>query len=118
MRHYRRILDGAMHMRWVTLSHVHLDRSASPWLIKRYVDPDATFEFVEWGLDGRIPQPGDIDVPQGATPFAIPGAELGLHDADGTCFLKIMRRYDLEQDTGLVAFERLVAAGVRHTFGQ
>jgi hypothetical protein len=105
-------------MRWVTLSHVHLDRSASPWLIKRFVDPEATFEFVTWGEDGQIPQPGDIELPEGATPFAVPGAELGLHDEHGTGFAKIMRKYDLESDEGLVAVERIVAAGVRHTFGK
>lgn len=34
-------------MLWVTLAQIHLDRAASPWLIKRFVDPEAEFEFVE-----------------------------------------------------------------------
>jgi hypothetical protein len=104
-------------MRWVTMAQIHLDRAASPWLIARFVDPDATFEFLDWGLDGNIPAPGSLPIPVGATPFAIPGAELGLHDADGTCFSKIMRRYGLT-DPALVSVERIVAAGVRHTFGK
>ena len=103
-------------MRWVTMAQIHLDRAASPWLIKRFVDTDATFEFLPWGSDGKIPPPGSLPIPDGATPFAIPGVELGLHDADGTCFRKIMRRFELS-DPALVAVERVVAAGVRHTFG-
>jgi hypothetical protein len=37
-------------MRWATLSHLHLDRVAACWLIRRFLDPDAQFTFVEWGL--------------------------------------------------------------------
>lgn len=104
-------------MRWVTMAQIHLDRSASPWLIKRFVDTDASFAFIPWGQDGTIPAPGSLPIPDGATPFAIPGVELGLHDADGTCFSKIMRRYELS-DPALISVERIVAAGVRHTFGK
>jgi hypothetical protein len=104
-------------MLWVTLAQIHLDRAASPWLIKRFVDPEAEFEFVEWGLDGKIPEPGSLELPPDATPFAIPGVELGLHDAEGTCFAKILRAYSLEEPE-LWAVERIIAAGVRHTFGK
>lgn len=107
----------ALLMRWVTLAQIHLDRAASSWLIKRWVDSEAEFEFIAWGDDGRIPEPGSIEIPEGATPFAIPGAELGLHDAHGTCFRKIMVAHDL-RDPALNAMERIIAAGVRHTFHQ
>lgn len=33
-------------MRWITRAHVKVDRVACPWLIKRFVDPDAEFRFV------------------------------------------------------------------------
>lgn len=33
-------------MKWVTRSHVHVDRVASPWLISRFIDSDAEFLFV------------------------------------------------------------------------
>jgi hypothetical protein len=104
-------------MQWVTLAQIHLDRAASPWLIKRFVDPEAEFLFIPWGMDGTIPAPGSLELPAGATPFAIPGVELGLHDADGSCFLKIMRRYELTQPA-LHSMERVIAAGVRHTFAK
>ena len=33
-------------MKWVTRSHVHVDRVACPWLIRRFVDSAAEFIFV------------------------------------------------------------------------
>ncbi len=33
-------------MKWVTREHVHVDRVACPWIIKRFIDPDAVIEFV------------------------------------------------------------------------
>lgn len=91
-------------MRWVTRSHLHLDRAATPWLIRRFVDPDASFEFVGWGQD--------VELPDGAIPFGVPGVELGAHDEHGTTFGKVRRRYGLD-DPALVELEALVAAGVR-----
>ena len=34
-------------MRWATRRHCHVDRAACAWLIRRFVDPDATFVFVD-----------------------------------------------------------------------
>ena len=47
-------------MKWVTRDFVHLDRVASPWLIKRFVDRDAIFVFVPWGKEDS--RPGRIDI--------------------------------------------------------
>ena len=33
-------------MKWITREHVKVDRVACPWLIKRFVDPEAEFYFV------------------------------------------------------------------------
>jgi hypothetical protein len=71
-------------MRWVTRAHCHIDRTASAWLIRRFVDPEATFEFVE--------DPGDL--PEGATPFDIAGAEYG-HHGDRCTFETILDRHGL-----------------------
>ena len=101
-------------MRWATLSHLHLDRVAACWLIRRFVDPDAQFTFVEWGLDGRRPGPELLaSVPAGDTAVGIPGARLGLQDENGTGFAKVLRAYELT-DPALWGMERIVAAGVRH----
>ncbi|MFJ4818094.1 chromate resistance protein ChrB domain-containing protein [Streptomyces sp. NPDC088801] len=103
-------------MRWATLAHVHLDRVASPWLVRRFVDPAAEFEFVEWGLDGGLPDPARLRVPEGATPIGIPGVRLGLHDEHGSCFQKVLRAYELD-DPALWRMERVIAAGISHALG-
>jgi hypothetical protein len=104
-------------MRWVTLSHVHVDRVASPWLVRRFVDPGAEFEFVEWGKDGSLPDPTRLPrLPEDATPIGIPGVQLGLHDEHGSCFKKVLRAYELD-DPALWRMERLVAAAVSHALG-
>jgi hypothetical protein len=91
-------------VKWVTKDFVHLDRVATPWLIKRFVDPAAQFVFVPW--DRQDTAPAD------ATPFALEGAELGPHDASGTTFSKTLRKYDL-RDPGLTRMAAVVEAGVR-----
>jgi hypothetical protein len=90
-------------MKWVTRDFVHLDRVASPWLIKRFVDRDAEFGFVPWGAEHRCPAD--------AIPLALPGAELGPHDAAGTTFQKILAKYRLT-DPALHRMARVVAKGV------
>ena len=59
--------------RWVTRPRPHVDRIASAWLVKRFVDPDAEFVFA----------PEDA-LPAGAVPFDVLGAELGHHGDDCT----------------------------------
>jgi hypothetical protein len=42
-------------MQWITCSHVHVDRIACPWLIRRFVDNQAEFLFVPAdGLEQRV----------------------------------------------------------------
>ena len=51
-------------MKWATRSHLHIDRTACAWLIRREIDPEAEFVFVD-----------DVDdIPADATPFDIRGA--------------------------------------------
>ncbi|HKF92072.1 MAG TPA: chromate resistance protein ChrB domain-containing protein [Gaiellaceae bacterium] len=92
-------------MKWVTYGHLHLDRVATPWLILRFVDPDAEFTFIDRGKEA--------DAPGGAIGFGIPGSAFGPHDADGTAFRKVMRGYHV-RDPAVDLVERIVAAGVRH----
>ena len=72
-------------MRWVTRAGVHIDRAACAWLIKRQVDPDAEFVFVE----------DPASVPSDATPFDMRGVELSHHEGDCT-FETILRCYQLD----------------------
>ncbi len=75
-------------MKWVTRSHVHVDRVACPWLISRFVDSDAEFFFVP---HSQVLQAAEE---LGATPFDAPGSELG--HKDGKCsFETIIDHYGL-----------------------
>nr|BFE36774.1 hypothetical protein GCM10010200_090250 [Actinomadura rugatobispora] len=88
----------------MTRSHLHLDRVATSWLIRRFIDPDASFEFVGWAPE--------TELPEGAVPFGVPGVELGAHDEHGTTFEKVMRAFELD-DRALCETAAIVAAGVR-----
>ncbi len=92
-------------MKWVTRAYVHLDRVASPWLIVRFIDPQAQFEFVPWGEEASR----STD----AIGFALPGATYGPHDAQGTTFAKLRRAHHLD-DPALVTLEQVIGHGVEY----
>jgi len=92
-------------MKWITTANVHFDRVASPWLIKRFIDPDAEFLFEAKGQEDKRPKD--------AIPIAIPGAKLGPHDEHGPTFLKILREYKL-QDPALELMAQVVDKGVNY----
>nr|MBI2904740.1 chromate resistance protein [Chloroflexota bacterium] len=89
-------------MKWLTRSHVHVDRVACPWLISRFVDNEAEFLFVPKS------QVDKVAAETGAIPFDAPGVELG--HADGRCsFESIIVKYDLK-DPGLQRLAKIVHA--------
>ncbi|AQH05117.1 chromate resistance protein (plasmid) [Burkholderia sp. KK1] len=60
-------------MKWVTREHPKVDRIACPWLVQRFIDPDAEFLFVPRDDVMRIAAEMD------ATPYDVPNVELGHH---------------------------------------
>ena len=72
-------------MRWATRANCHVDRAACAWLIRRFVDAEATFVFLE--------DPDDL--PDDATPFDMRGVELSHHGGDCT-FETFLKRYELD----------------------
>jgi hypothetical protein len=72
-------------VKWATRAGIHIDRASSAWLLRRFVDPEATFVFVD----------GPGDVPPDATAFDMRGVDYGHHGADCT-FETILRRHDLD----------------------
>jgi hypothetical protein len=71
-------------MKWATRPNCHVDRAACAWLIKRFIDPDASFVFVE-----------DPDaVPGDATPFDMRGVPLS-HHGGGCSFETFLSHYKL-----------------------
>ena len=89
-------------MKWITRSHVHVDRVACPWLIRRFIDNQAEFLFVPASQVESVAQE------EGAIPFDVSGAELG-HQEGRCTFESIIVRYDLK-DLALLRLARIVHA--------
>jgi hypothetical protein len=87
-------------MRWVTRKNAAVDRIACPWLIKRFVDADAEFLYVDATDVDRVA------AETGAVPYDVSGAELG--HVDGRCsFESILVKYRL-QDPALIRLGHIV----------
>ena len=93
-------------MKWITRSHVHVDRVACPWLIRRFIDNQAEFLFVQVGILKETAEKLN------AIPFDAPGVELGHHA--GLCsFESILQKYQLK-DPALIRMAKIVhAADIR-----
>lgn len=93
-----RNLDVAKYQgrRWVTRRNLHIDRLASAWLIKQFIDKRPRFYFV---ADGEA-----ID---GAIPFDMFGAEFTHHSEDCT-FETMVRRFGLIENKGLREIAEIV----------
>jgi hypothetical protein len=72
---------------WVTRAGVEVDRMASAWLIRRFIDPEARFRFV----DERKYRPG-----RGALRFDMADGEY-THEGDRCTFETLLRRFDLRR---------------------
>ncbi|EQB09218.1 chorismate-binding protein [Sphingobium quisquiliarum P25] len=83
---------------WVTRSGVHVDRIACAWLIRRFIDPDARFKFV----DSRHYDPAD-----GELRFDMADAEF-THEADRCSFETILLRAGLDADPALRAISEII----------
>jgi len=89
-------------MKWITRSHVHVDRVACPWLISRFIDNEAEFLFVPASQIEQTARESS------AIPFDAPGVELGHHD--GRCsFESIILKYGLKEP-GLLRLAKIVHA--------
>jgi hypothetical protein len=93
-------------VRWVTRRNAHIDRTGCPWLIRRFIDPDAEFVFVPADTD-----PASVD----GTPFDMRGVRLGHRD--GRCtFETFLAEYNLGHDAALVEMGRILReADVPHS---
>ena len=89
-------------MKWITREKVKVDRVACPWLIKKFIDPEAEFLFVPAKDVTR--QARQL----GATPFDIEGCELGHHGED-VSFNSILKKYQLN-DPALALLGEIVRA--------
>jgi hypothetical protein len=76
-------------MKWVTRARPKVDRVACPWLIRRFVDPQAEFLYVPAG------EVLTVAAREGAVPFDVPGVEFG-HHGDRCSFDAILEKYRLD----------------------
>jgi hypothetical protein len=94
-------------MKWVTRERVKVDRVACPWLIRKFVDPEAEFLFVPPGSVMEVAER------EAAIPFDVPGVELGHHDGKSS-FEAIIRKYGINDTAILMLAEIVHGADVQH----
>jgi hypothetical protein len=89
-------------MKWVTRLYVHVDRTACPWLIKRFIDPKAEFLFVPAEkIEETVKK-------EKAIPYDAPGVELG-HHGDKCSFNAIVEKYTIK-DQAVLDLAKIVQA--------
>jgi hypothetical protein len=88
-------------MKWITREKVKVDRVACPWLIRKFIDPQAEFLFV--------PAEKVLEVAhrEGAVPFDVPGVEFGHHGKECS-FDALVKKHHLDRDPALVLLAKIV----------
>jgi len=89
-------------MKWITRSHVHVDRVACPWLISRFIDSAATFLFVPKSRVLAVAEQ------ENAIPFDTPGAD--LHHRGDLCTFDVLIEEYVLVDKGLLRLAEIVNA--------
>src|SRR5829696_8376596 len=83
---------------WVTRTGVHVDRIASAWLVRRFIDPEPRFKFVP--AKGYVPEPGELRFDMFEAEFT--------HEGDRCTFEVLIDRAGLKNDRGLAALAEIV----------
>jgi hypothetical protein len=87
-------------MRWITRQFAKVDRIACPWLIRRFIDPNAEFVFLPGNTNWESVTDGIV--------FDVPGCELGHHGVECS-FDAILHKYHVS-DPALVELAKIVRA--------
>ena len=91
-------------MKWITRTGIRVNRTATCWLIRRFLDPEAEFLFVP------AEQVAELQAASGATGFDAPGATYPHCDADGRCSFAALVHERLAEDSVLLEMARIVQA--------
>ena len=83
---------------WVTRRGVHVDRIACAWLIRRFIDPKASFKFVD--AKNHAPEAGELR-------FDMVDAEF-THEGDRCSFETLLLRAELERDPALAVIGEII----------
>jgi hypothetical protein len=91
-------------MKWITREKVKVDRVACPWLIRKFIDPEAQFVFLPRETDWSTLKDGIL--------FDVPDCELG-HRGEDVSFDTILKKYKL-RDPALLLLGQIVRAADSH----
>lgn len=89
-------------MKWVTRKRIHVNRTATGWLIRRFLDPETEILFVE------PEQVADMQEQEGAIGFDAPGATYTHRDERGRCSFEALVEERLPEDGALRSLGRIV----------
>ncbi|HEV7366290.1 MAG TPA: chromate resistance protein ChrB domain-containing protein [Gemmatimonadales bacterium] len=82
-------------MLWVTRSKIRVNRAATGWLVRRFIDPGASFRFVE------AADVAGFQVAHGAIGFDAPGARYPHQDGRGRCSFEVLVEEHRPEDGAL-----------------
>ena len=91
-------------MKWITRQRIQVNRTATCWLIQRFLDPEAEFIFVP------AEEVASLQAASGATGFDAPGATYPHKDAQGLCSFSALVHERLAHDSALLEMARIVQA--------
>ncbi len=89
-------------MTWVTRKRIRVNRAATAWLIRRFIDPEATFLFVE------PEEVAAVQTREGAIGYDAPGAAYPHQDAQGRCSFEALVAERCADDPALRRLARIV----------
>jgi hypothetical protein len=93
-------------MKWTARGKIKVDRVGCPWLIRRFIDPDAEFVFLPQDTNWASIQDGIV--------YDVPGCELGHHGED-VSFDSIIKKYGLAEPALMLLAQIVRAADSRPT---
>ncbi|MDP1782875.1 chromate resistance protein ChrB domain-containing protein [Hydrogenophaga sp.] len=96
-------VDGVHTSVWITRERPKIDRIACPWLVRRLIDPRATFLYAPTA--SVLAEAAR----RGAVAFDLPGAPIS-HDGELCSFDTLLGAFDLQDDPALAALARIVRA--------
>jgi hypothetical protein len=91
-------------MKWITRQNIRVNRTATCWLIRRFIDPEAEFLFFP------VEEIASVQAAQSATGFDAPGATYPHKNAQGLCSFAALVHERLADDQVLIEMARIVQA--------
>ena len=88
-------------MEWIGRERVKVDRVACPWLIRKFIDPEAEFLFVP---ENKVME---VAKREGATPYDVKDVEFGHHGKECS-FDALVKKHQLDRDPAIVLLAKIV----------